>query len=193
MKRKAPASNAPIAKRVKRLERVARASRPEMKTATFSINTTVPALAAGVKGFIASDITTITQGDTINQRSGNRVKLWRVEVRGITAVTLDGYLLQKHVPDLPVEADLVNDSFAPYLIESANNIRYTEWAHVQGLYTDADKLTRFKVVRNFKGMEVKYAGSTSTPSENGVCLVFSNSSTGTGYINCSIRIWFTDP
>jgi len=193
MKRKAISSNAPIAKRVKRLERVARQQRPEMKTITSTFQANIAAKVGTTKGFLQSQLLAITQGDAINQRSGNRVKVWRVEVRGIMATRLDGYLLQMHGNVEPAVTDFINNAYGSYLIESSNNTTLTEWANFSSLYIESDGNARFKISRNFKGMEVKYSGSTSNPVENGISLAFVNNFTATLPIDCSIRVWYTDP
>jgi len=195
MKRKAATSVAPIAKRLRRLERAQRASRPEMKVATFTVNGPVSAASGTplVKGFAGVDCTAITQGDAANQRSGTRIKLWRIEIRGIQPVRLDGYMLQKHVPDDPTQLDFVNAAYGSYLIEASNNIKYTEWAHFSSLYVPSADDSRFKIVRNFKGMEIKYSGSASAPVENGVYVAWLNSIGIPLTVVASIRVWFTDP
>lgn len=182
----------PLSKRVKRVESSLKKSRPAMRTATFSIDATVPAKSGTTKGFTQATITNITQGDGINQRTGNRIRVWRVEVRGWSNGWLDGYILQNHGQQT-LDESFFNDYSGAFLSDNFSNYLFTEWKHWCPFSQDINEIGRFKVVQKFNGMTVKYGGSSSTPTDNALHVCFLNTNTASARsVQCTIRIWFTD-
>jgi len=186
LKRTVTYESAPIAKRLRRVEAMARANRPEMRTKTFSVDGTIATAT-----LVNAEITSISQGDAINERSGDRIKVWRVEVRGISSDELDQYLLQLRTTSLPTIA-----SFGPspgaYLLDSETNSRFTEWKHYRNVYakgvTDPVKFQlKFK-----NGIVVRYNGSSTSPVDNGLVYTVLNRTTTSHTNKVSVRVWYTD-
>lgn len=176
-----------LAKRVKKVERHVRNQRPEMKHISWGANTTV---AAGALNTI--NLTQLAQGVTINQRMGDRVRVWRVEVRGIAHSRLDHYLTQLHTTTVPDAA-----KYGPYagafLLDSEANTRFTVWKHYRSLY-NAAPFAPLKFVQKFKnGIIVKYNTPASTGCvDNGLVLQSLNRSAIDCDLNYSVRMWYTD-
>lgn len=176
-----------LAKRVKRVERMARSNRPEMQTKSYILNTT---LAAGA--ISNSVLTNISQGTGISERRGDEVRVWRVEIRGLSDDTIDHYLFQLHTTSEPTTA-VIQSNPGGFLIDSETNSRFTEWKHYRN-YSGNGTLDPLRIVQNFKGMKVKYNGPTSTAGiSNQVCYTALNNTGTARNVQVSIRIWYTDP
>lgn len=174
----------PLAKRVKRVEAMARANRPEMQT----ITTSTEQLISGGNLFNLP-ICLLEQGPGVAERSGTRVRVWRIEVRGLAQTGLaDLYLIQQHGTDLPALANFGPEPGA-FLLDKESNTKFTEWRH----YRNADSNSvNIKFVQKFKGMHVKYNGALNTPVDNGMNLVYLNRGTGAQLVNVTVRVWFTN-
>ena len=180
-----PPIQTPIAKRLKRVEAMAKANRPEMQFKTFgysgSLNGTTT-LYAGV------DICDISQGDGINQRQGNKIKVWRVEVRGWTSTSNDLYILQNHGT-----AAVSATSFGPYagaFIDDDKTSKTTEWRHIKP--NGAVGNVAFKASQKFRGMTIRYDGSGPNPVDNGLYLAILNRSGAAASTIASVKVWYTD-
>lgn len=183
-----------FAKRLKRVERVAAKSRPEMQMKTFTINESIPALASSIKGFYGLDITDIAQGDLVTQRQANKIRVWRVEFRGNITGHCDAYLIQNHGADVPSVGDFTAGSArGGYLTESKTNQTHTEWKSFTQRASLDDHECRVKMVQRFNGMIVKYNGTSTQAVQNGLNLIVLNSDASTRTFNGTVRIWYTDP
>lgn len=178
----------PVTKRLKRIETQVKKNRPEMKFCT------VYAGGTGIAGSTTAvyNLTAIGEGDSAGgERDGNKVKVWRVEIRGVISDNLDVYLLQAHTAAAPTSASFGGTASraAPFLTDGATNVTFTEWAHADSKLTTS---YRYSIIRKFRGMEVSFAGTSTTPSRNGLYLVVRNSNTTTEYGGSSCRVWYTD-
>lgn len=181
------APSSAMAKRLKRVERKVNQVKPEMKHITYNLTGTV---TAGT--LLVSGLTAMTQGDAINNRSGDRIKVWRIEIRGVSASILDQYLIQSHGPDAPVLADF-NTSVGAFISDSTSNTRLTEWKHFRNLYNAATTNCPLKIVQRFKnGIGVKYEGTSSPPVDNGLYFCALNRGPSDVSINTTARVWYTD-
>lgn len=181
------AGKEPLAKKVKILERQVRASRPEMRTKTWSLSGTITAGTVSV-----TNITAIDQGDGVDERSGDRLRLHRVEVRGVADSDLDIYLIQQHGPNAPALANFTSTNGA-YILDSDNNNQFTEWVHYRNIHSVGSE-DPVKFSKRFHGMIVKFNGSAgSNDVQNGVVLCVLNRNAADSTARLSIRIWFTDP
>lgn len=177
----------PTTKRIRRLEAKVRANRPEMRTFLTPFSITAASGAAS----ITVGLTNITQGDNVNNRNGTRIKVWRVEVRGLGATAARLHLIQQHGSSTPVYASYTGD----FLNSDVNNTRFTEWATHPSTSNPGNSLSidgNFKFSRKFKGMVVKYDGSTATPVENGLLLQLVNNSGSSETYTGTVCVWFTD-
>lgn len=178
----------PVTKRVKILERKVRAQRPEMKHQTFGNSGNI---VSGAGAFI--DITAIQQGDNESQRSGNYIRVWRVEVRGNCSNNLDQFVLQSHNATIPTIANFSGLS-GSMINDQDLNTQYTEWKHYTNNNQQAGDVNSFKYIVKFsKGLTVKYNGSTSaTCVDNRLIWAIVNRSGVTRPMNATCRVWFTD-
>lgn len=183
-----PAGVQQMNKRLKRVERIQRARKPEMKTATYPIS--AGTIASGVLS--TTQITSINQGDSGSERVGDKIRVFRVEVRGTCGAELDTYILQKHGQDNPVAGDF-NSTTGAFLVDTIANKKYTEWAHCVNYGIAYNDQPRFRRVVSFKnGMIVRFNGATATPVDNGLLFCALNRSSTTHSIDATCRIWYTD-
>lgn len=179
--------------RLARLERKVANEKPEMKCRTHIWNGSV---ATG--NLINFDITDIAQGDRKQNRSGNKIKIWRVEVRGATDPELETYLIQKHAVTEPVFADFTGQKGGMIVSDKLNTI-YTEWRYHYPRPYDVNTLGQmipFKIIQKFKGMECGYDGFLTAAYHNGLIVTMRNpaslGATARSY-DFTVRVWFTDP
>lgn len=186
-----------LVKRVKRVERRAAFNKPEMKSITLSLNALASTggtpLAANTLQLLQP--CRIAEGTGINDRIGDKIRVWRIEVRGISDVHIDHYIMQNHTATDPGISSFTSRCGA-YLLDSENNKRFTEWLHYRNYYT-GDQSTEpvsIKFHQKFKnGIIVKYNGSASTSLvDNGLNYVLLNRTGGTGDASVSLRMWYTD-
>jgi len=177
-----------LAKRVKYVENQVRNNRAEMKFRTW----VMPTGALPTGSVEVRDLTAISQGNSVDTREGNHIKVWRVEVRGDISAGLSCYLLQARDGSAPVFADFSSTNAGSFLTTAANNTSLVEWNYhrpVPGI-TGVPVPLRFS--RKFKGLKVSYPSTTSTPNTNGLYVVILNNSGSTLSNNLSMRIWFTE-
>lgn len=183
-----------FARRLKRVERVAARSKPEMQSISFNVNSDVAARGGNpvVNGVQFTDITTISQGDLQYNRTGNRIRVWRVEFRGHMTGLLDGYLLQKHGSVNPDTNTFGGSSVGQYMASGEQNTRFTEWKNFTQRASLNTHTCRIKMAQKFNGMIVKYDGDSTAAVNNGLVLAFVNTSNVVSNVNGTARIWYTD-
>ena len=190
LKRKAsspPASASNVSKRLRYVERQVRLNRPEMKHKTFSFNTSI---AAGAYGL--ADLSSITQGTSINERIADRVRVWRIEVRGVADSILDNYIIQCHTTALPQNTDFSAQPGA-YILDSLSNTKFTEWKHYRNSALDSTDDPQKYSVRFKNGIIVKYDGALATQCvDNRLVCIHNNRGGVAGTVKLSYRIWYTD-
>lgn len=171
----------------KRLRRVEAMAKSEMKTITWTSSGTV---TQGTQNLL--DLTSMAQGVAVNERVGDQIKVWRIEIRGYAIAQLDHYVIQKHGSTNPVYADFGTGAYA-FLDDGVNNSRYTEWLSFRNLVITPGSNASYREVLQFpKGIIVKYDETVNAPVQNGLVFV-SRNTTATDYAqNFSIRLWYTD-
>lgn len=181
-------SDMPLKKRLRRVERQVKLNRPEMKHQTVSVSGTI---TAGTLNVLA--LTNIAQGDTIAQRSGDRIRVWRIEIRGINDPAVDNYLIQQHTTTLPTAADFTS-TVGAFTLDSLTNTKFTEWKHFGcNLALPVTDAGRFKTSLRFRnGIIVKYGGTGTQPVDNGLVACQLNRSTNDLVAQYTVRIYFTD-
>lgn len=180
-------------KRVKRVERRAAFNKPEMKTKTFTRNdyTTTGGTALVDNTVALISMCNITEGTGINERIGDKIRIWRVEVRGIATTNLDHYIMQNHTSTNPGITSF-SDQIGAYLVDSESNKRFTEWKHYRNYYSDG--VVGLKFQQKFRnGIIVKYNGALGTQVvDNALNYVCVNRSGASQSLNCTLRVWYTD-
>lgn len=181
-----PISSGQVAKRLRKVEAMAKANRPEMQTKTITIS---GALASGA--LVNGLLTNILQGSNIDERKGNEIRVWRVEIRGVSDSRLDHYLLQLHTTSEPTVA-IFNSEQGAFLLDNENNVRFSEWKHYRN-FNAADTFGPVRIVQKFNGLRVHYNGTTATSGiRNQLCYTALNRSGSSKQVNLCARIWFTD-
>lgn len=174
-------------KRIKRIEHQVYRNRPEMKTITFNSE---PSLADN--SLVNILLTNIANGSDINERIGDKIRVYRVELRGWTDVTLDNYLIQCKTTTVPTVANFTTSGGA-YIVDSDNTSRFTEWKHYRNQHVTGGT-TPIKMSHSFKGgILVKYNGPLSTNGvDNQLVFTILNRSGATRQANFTCRVWYTD-
>lgn len=183
----APSSQ--MAKRLKRVERKVAARKPEMKHATFESETAnVPDNTA-----VSLDLTNIAQGDAVNQREGNKIKIWRVEVRGQGSNRIDQYVIQAHNDKAPGTTTFTQYAGA-FLLTADTNTNFTEWKHYANTNQQVGDYNAFKYSVKFKyGIVARYEGSLGNDiTDNRLFWIGLNRSGTAVPMAVSVRIWYTD-
>lgn len=178
-------SDAPVSKRLKRVERQVKAQRPEMKT--YQITHSTGATAASVRTVPIADV---PQGDGVYQRVGQKIKIWRVDIRGVADPLQDIHLIQAHTGATPAYAEYRGSNGA-FLYYNVMNSKFTEWGHVNPVPHQTTSVP-FRITRKFRGMEVTFDDSSSTALRNSLFLTFLNHTGSTLNHNCNVTVWFTD-
>lgn len=178
-----------VGNKIRKLERRSAHNKPEMHTKTF-----------GLAGSIADDavvninLTNIARGTATIERTGDRVRVWRVEMRGMCAPELDNYLFQQKTTSEPTAA-VFGTTAGAFLLDSETNSRWVEWKHYRNLYGGSGiDNAPCKYTQSWKnGIIVRYNGSTSTAVVNNglIHTILNRSGNAQGY-NISVRVWFTD-
>lgn len=185
--RKAIYASKSLAKRVQRVERQLIAQRPEMKK---NITTFSGSLATG--GVDVNIVNAVAAGDAGNQRDGDRIRLWRLEVRGQLDPLQDVYLIQSHDGSAPTVNDFSGSTIAgAHILEEYQNSRFTEWAYFRA---PPDQTTNcpIRLVKSFKGMNVVWSDDPTTPERNRLYVVVRNVSGATLNHSMSACMWYTD-
>jgi len=190
VKRELFPSSRSMAKRLKRVERMAANNRSEMKSVTFDVTGTIGTgvLSNHTPSFIAS-------GTNINQRIGDRIRIWRVEFRGQGASDLDWYILQGHGTDAPVIGDFSGATVSPYILDSARTSTFSEWKHYRNYSLAASSaLSPIKFSQKFQyGIIAHYDGpSAGDGVRNRLFITVVNRTGGSRSFDGTIRLWYTD-
>lgn len=172
-------------KRLRRMETQIRRNRPEMKNKIFSSSANV---AAGA--LTNQTLTNIDQGDDIDERIGNNIRIWRIEVRGNLAVGLDQLVVQQHTTTSPTYASFTTTQGAMIIASNTNSL-FTEWHHYNTRVSSGEQFRYF--VKFPKGMVVHFNGTAGTSGcRNEVALTTVNNTAGTLGLSYNARVWYTD-
>lgn len=185
MKRSTPGL-APLAKRIKKIEKKQLKNSSETKYKSFGINTSI---ATGT--IFPVSLVDIPEGTGNDERVGDIIRLLKVEVRGVSANQLDIYLLRGATVTSPVVANF-GSTIGAFLLDSQLN-NFKELVHYRNLYTST-LVDSIKFTKNFgTGTIVKYNGSASTACiSNKLWLVVLNRDPSSKSVNFSIRVSFKD-
>lgn len=174
-------------KKFRRLERRVNALKPEMKHETFSIVTTLTSASP----FAIANLTQISQGDAVSRRTGNKIKVWRIEIRGLCSSVIDSWVVQTHNSDAPVAAQFTA-GFGSFVTDDDLNTKITEWRHYRNLNETANDAGYKLIVRFKTGINVHYDGITTTPASNGLYWVGYNAGASDRNVQLQARVWYTD-
>lgn len=178
-------SSSPIAKRLRRVERIQRLRKPEMKYAVFQATGNVVDNTVKVV-----ELSGIAEGNGPDQREGNHIKITRVEIRGYMATAMDAYIIQGHTTTVPAYADF-NAVAGGALAPINNNTKFTEWKYFSGIQMSNN--LRSYYVRFPYGLKCKYNGTASTNCvDNRLFLVIKNETGFDDLAELTVRVWYLD-
>jgi len=171
----------PLAKRIRRIEKVQRQRAPEKKSTVFGDKTN-SLTSASVSVF---NITQIAQGDSSSQREGKQVRVRHVSIRGVQTTFGFSYrLIVSRDGTAPTYAD-----FAPYAgggIQASSQSRFYELGY--SLPASGYPI----MIQRKMNLVVKYNGGTTSAVDNAVFLVIHNPTGTSGIPNVTAQVTYTD-
>jgi len=174
-----------LARRVRAVEAQTRMNRPEMKCFTSAYDQDITNASSGVMRPCY-----IAQGDGVDERTGNKIRVFRIDVRGTIHSNIEPFLIQCKTDNIPsYSTDYANG----YIVEDKNTTEFTEWLKFINMsVTGADTPCRFS--KRFKGgLVVKYNGTTGADyCDNHLVIWLVNPTGTTQSVNLNCRIWYTD-
>ena len=175
----------PLAKRLRRVERVQARRKPESKYAVFTHSGAIADM-----NVTTVELTAIAQGSDVSERTGNHIKLLRCDVRGdVGDNNLDYYIIQCHTTSAPGYSNF-NAQQGGAISTIDNNTKFTEWKYMSGYkMKDVGRLMhRFKY-----GIKCKFNGTASSNCVDNRVFLFIKNNTGASHSpNLTVRVWFTD-
>lgn len=182
-----PKGQQTLAKRVKRVERLARQNKPELKTRTATLNGTVA--AGGIVNLVA---TQIAEGTGADERIGDQIRIHEIEIRGMLDPDLDSYIFKLHTTSEPTSAIFTAGKGA-FVLDSESNSRFTEMVHYRNIFINVGSSTPIKIKKKLGGVLSYYNGTTSTSGiRNQICFTMLNRDAAAKPYNLSIRLSYTD-
>lgn len=182
VKRELFPSQTSVAKRLKRVESKVSRAKPEIHYADEHITGTLVVNSANVVNILK-----IPQGTAVNQRTGNKIRVLGVEIRGFSAFNCSNHLIQSHTQNAPTYSDF-NSGYQPHLTKEKTNTEFTEWLIMRG-----DETNQFRRIKKFKnGIIVKFNNSLSTPIDNGLYLASINNHSVSQAVDLNVRVWYYD-
>lgn len=179
----------PMNKRLKTIERQVYRNRPEMKTTTVNVTASIATNQISI-----AQPCRMAQGTNGSERIGDRIRVWRIECRGLTNGRLDHFILQQKTTTAPSLATFTANPGA-FINDLDNTNKFTEWSHYRNLSaSDVSKVCPLKQTVKFRGgMVVKYNGAGTTDIvDNEISVVVLNRSAVTNDVSYTIRMWYTD-
>lgn len=169
--------------RVRRVERIQRMNKPEMKHR----DTTLTAAALADGNITLTELTAIAQGSGVADREGASIRIHRVEMRGLTDTSgTDLYLVSPKMNNAPTYGDFQGVT-GGFINRDAFIMWWKQISDTHGgLATDAFKAFKYP-------MKVHYSGAASTGGQrNRIWYVVKNDTGGPIAVEYALRIWYTD-
>lgn len=178
--------SAPVAKRLKRLERKVARNKPETKVKTFAVTATVADASVSVTEL------KIENGTYPYAMTGSKAKILRVEIIGtLGSQFADAYLVQSHTDSAPVYGDFtatVGGSIAQTGAATRND-EFTIWKQ----YLNLGGGSNFRILQRFKyGYTIHGDVFNNTTIKNALYLIVKNNSGSSTNISYTARVWFVD-
>lgn len=115
---------APLAKRLKKVETLARHNSPELKAKIFIIPATTAATQVSVV-----ELTSIAQGDNITAREGNKISVKNVEVKGQFNWDVDVYLIKSYGSFVPTYGTFSTAAYGTFIHPDNLNTKVKQLAY----------------------------------------------------------------
>lgn len=180
-----PYADVRLTRVIRSMQRQIRANKPETQCFQLSSTGSVANATATVL-----HITGIAQGDDSNTRTGKKITVKGVEIRGyFSDRLLDVYLVKSKSGVAPVYAD-----FATVLGGHVLDTKHYDYKQVAYIKPMQANTNFFKYKRRFPGVQNTHYGGAGAGSviENGWYLVFKNNTGAAVTIQYSINVWYTD-
>lgn len=176
----------PLAKRLKRVETLARSNKPELKSKTYSANT---AVLAGNIGLV--ELTAIAQGDTNSSRDGLKIKVVKVEIRGLIPTSGDVFVTQSYGSYVPTFGSFTTTNIGCFVDDTENTNIFKEVRYIRNINQAHPLVPVWKSIK--LNSTVGYdGGTTANCVRNRLHFVLVNASAATVTPDCQIRIYYTD-
>lgn len=185
----APSST--VAKRLKRVEKLARSNRPEVKSITFSSTGTITQGTAAV-----INLTAIAQGAGSNERVGDKITPKLIKCRGLSSVMLDHYLISGNLASTAPAIGNFTSAPGAFVLDAEEGTIFKELYHYRsydGSYSATGSLpTKFqKKLTSY--MKTMYNGTAGTSTvRNTIWYVVVNRTTTDVANSMSLRLYYTD-
>jgi len=180
-----------VAKRLRAVEAQTRRNRPEMKHKyiVFAGPGTVATNTSTIY-----NITDIGQDSTETGREGNRVKIYRVEVRGDCSAGLSCYMLKSINGHVPVHGDFTGGTVASsdFIADAKDGTELIELFFKRPIPGITGVPSPVRTIRKFRGLDTCYPSASTTPSRNGLYFVIRNTSGSTLSFDMVAKIWYTE-
>jgi len=174
-----------IAKRLKKVETLARSNKPEIKSITYVASGTV------VSGAVLNVVATgIVQGTGGNERIGDYVNCVAIEVRGQLDPDVDLHILKANSATLPTDA-MYTSGIGTFLLDSERDSRFQEIVHYRNRYNSGpDAACEIKRKLSHR---CYYNGSTAASGQRGQVVVgLINQWPSDKSYNFTVRLFYTD-
>lgn len=189
-----PKGQQTLAKRVKRVERLARQNKPELKTRTATLTgslagSTTTGSPPTILNLVA---TSIAEGTGADERIGDQIRVHEIEIRGLLDPDMEAYIFKLHTTSEPTAAVFTGGKGA-FLLDSESNSRFTEMVHYRNIFINAGASTPIKIKKKLGGVLSYYNGTTTTSGiRNQICFTMLNRDAVAKSYNLSIRLTYTD-
>ena len=149
--------------------------KPEMKHASYIVSHTGAT-------FANLSLSTMAQGTSVNNRVGNKIKIWRITGVLTSAAPVKAHLLMPYDPSATPTSGFSSTSVS-------DQMNYKIWTLNPSITGSANV---FDVNYRFpSGIVVRYGSSTSTDILKNH-LYFQTNTGASSTVNGQIRIWYTD-
>lgn len=177
---------APLAKRLKKVESLARSNKPELKSKIFFVPGSTAAGSVSVL-----ELTAISQGDNVSAREGNKIKIQRVELRGNFNENVDIFLIQSYGSFVPTFGSFSSSTSGCFILPDNLNTKLKQLAYYRNTVQGLTQPFLWKSTK--MNLTVCYDGSVSTNcTRNRLHLVIVNSTAGALFQNAQVCVYFTD-
>lgn len=176
-----------VSKRLKKVERLARSNKPEIKSITFVAAGTITTASK----FVNVDCTNIAEGTKANERVGDQILIHRIEVRGLIDPDIDAHILKCYSSSKPTDANYTS-GIGTFLLDSEIHSKFREILHYRNGTSIEDFNSTFSVNRKL-GYKCYYNGSGAGTAQRGGTIVslISRNSSDKNYA-FTVRLYYSD-
>lgn len=181
-----------LAARVKRVEAKVAAQKPETKVYT-AVDFIPAGGTLGGNSVAYFELGDIVEGTGFNERIGNKIRVHKVEVRGLAGTMVGVVLLKSKLAVAPAIADFEGD-VVPFIVgNQLGNVYVPLHEHIANKESSA-LISLIQFSKTFKaGIPVSYEDpTTGSCSHNNMYVVAVNHQTLPATVQLTARVWYTD-